>query len=171
MKRILIIFTFFLLLSPAYLFSQEWNSIKTDKYSIDYPSDWEINEEGAMGTAFILFSPLKDGNSFRENINLMIQDLTGFDFDLDSYTELSESQVGQYIQNAKILKSERLQGAAGEYHMIEYTGTQQEFNLHWKQYYWYINDKAYLLTFTAEDTAYEEYISLANQIMNSFKLN
>ncbi|MBK7681894.1 MAG: hypothetical protein IPJ26_05200 [Bacteroidetes bacterium] len=39
-----------------------------------------------MGTSFIIFSPLEnDEDKFKENVNLLMQDLTGQNIDLDKY--------------------------------------------------------------------------------------
>jgi hypothetical protein len=62
----------------------EWNSIDDSKYFINYPSDWELNNSGLMGTSFILFSPVSSSqDNFRENINLLVQDLSQYDLNLD----------------------------------------------------------------------------------------
>jgi hypothetical protein len=42
--------------------SSEWETIKGENYTIQYPSDWDLNKSGQMGN---------------ENVNVVIQDLTG----------------------------------------------------------------------------------------------
>lgn len=47
-----------------------------------------------MGTSLIILSPLEsEKDTFRENVNLLIQDLTGLDIGLDQYTKISEDQM------------------------------------------------------------------------------
>lgn len=159
-----------LLINAFSAHAQNWATLDRPLFSVDYPTHWDLNEEGAMGTAFILFSKLEENDEFRENINLMIQDLSAYNFTLDSYTELSENQISVMIENATILQSERLKSVNGEHHLIEYTGVQNNLHLYWKQYYWVVDKKAYLLTFTAEQEQYERYLVTANQIINSFTL-
>ena len=63
-----------------------WKSLTENSYSINYPGNWELNKSGQMGTSFILFSPLSsEQDQFKENVNLLIQDLTGYNLDLDKY--------------------------------------------------------------------------------------
>lgn len=69
MKTILFIFASFLLFTacgdatPAEEKKERpikriagWNLLKEDDFTIQYPKDWELNQNGQMGTKFILFS-------------------------------------------------------------------------------------------------------------------
>ena len=72
----------------------DWKSLSENNYSINYPDNWELNKAGQMGTSFILFSPLSSKkDNFKENVNLLVQDLKGHDLDLDKYVEISEGQI------------------------------------------------------------------------------
>ena len=65
-----------LLIFTNVLISQEFKVHSENEYSIQYPENWELNESKAMGTNFILFSPLNSKkDQFKENVNLIIQDL------------------------------------------------------------------------------------------------
>jgi hypothetical protein len=72
---------------------------------------------------------------FRENINLIIQNLEGQKInDLNSYTELSEGQIKTAIENSTIIQSKRInvldkKGENNEYHQMIFTGTQGTFKL------------------------------------------
>ncbi|MBC8172388.1 MAG: hypothetical protein H7X71_00660, partial [Chitinophagales bacterium] len=49
-----------------------WKTLKEKNYSIQYPSTWELDQSGQMGTSFILFSSLEEKeDQFMENINLI----------------------------------------------------------------------------------------------------
>ncbi|NTV45153.1 MAG: hypothetical protein HGB11_01190 [Chlorobiales bacterium] len=149
----------------------EWNTLEQEGYSIRYPSSWELNQSGLMGTTFFLFSPFESADDlFRENVNLMIQDLTGLNMDLNQYTEISEGQVKTLITNGVIIESKRIKIESGEYHKIIYTGDQGIYNLEYEQYYWIIGNKAYVLTFTGEQQKYAQYKETGEQILNSFVL-
>lgn len=119
----------------------------------------------------MIFSPMESSeDQFRENVNLMIQDLSAYDLDLDSYTELSEQQVGTLFTDAKIIKSKRMKNQSQDYQMIIYNGGQGGAMYTFVQYYWVINDKAYVLTFTCEKDRYRAYKKMGLKIMNSFTL-
>ncbi len=146
----------------------DWKTEIHDKYEIKYPGDWTFNDEGQMGTLFILLSPQSNATDlFQENINLIIQDLTGHNLDLDQYVEISEQQV-KTILSADIESSERLEGDHGEYHRLVYAGKQGVYDLKFIQYFWVIRNEAFVLTFTAERDQFDANQALGLAILNSF---
>lgn len=151
--------------------TESWKSLKTENYSIEYPGNWELNQLGQMGTSFILLSKQETPeDQFRENVNLLIQDLSGQNIDLDKYTEISEGQIKTMITNANLLDSKRQNSNGIEFQKVIYTGDQGIFKLKYEQYYWVINKKAYVLTLTCEVDEFEKYKTIGEKILNSFKL-
>lgn len=151
--------------------SDEWKSFAENNYSIQYPTTWELNNSKQMGTSFILFSPLtSEKDRFRENVNLLIQDLKGQNLDLDKYTEISEEQVKTMLTDGKIIESKRMTSGTSTYQKIIYTGTQGVYKLEFEQYYWVEKDKAYILTLTCEENQFAAFKLTGEKILNSFKL-
>jgi hypothetical protein len=149
----------------------DWKILDQASYSIQYPSTWESNQSGQLGTSFVLFSPLEnEQDKFRENINLIIQDLTGKDIDLNKFTEISENQVKTLITNSNLIQSIRISTDTMEYHKLIYTGDQGAFHLKFEQFYLVVDNKAWVITFTTEQTKFESYQELGEKILNSFKL-
>ena len=66
--------------------------------------------------------------------------------------------------------SDRKEKNEQEYQRIIYTGKQGEFNLKFEQYYWVIDEKAYVLTLTCEEDEFENYQETGETILNSFVL-
>ena len=148
-----------------------WESLTENNYSINYPDNWELNKSEQMGTSFMLFSPLSsEQDQFKENVNLLIQDLAGHNVDLNKYVEISESQIETLITDGKILDSKRLTTEKLNYQKVIYTGKQGIFNLKFEQYYWVIGDKAFILTLTCEENQYNDFQVIGEKILNSFKL-
>lgn len=172
MNRLLILVTIFLTLNlSTYGQTEDWNTIKKDDYSIDYPKDWELNESGQMGTSFILTSPLySQKDQFKENVNLLVQDLTGYNLDLDRYVEISEGQIKTMITDAKIIESKRIPDQNLDYQKVIYTGKQGIYHLKFEQYYWVVGHKAFVLTLTCEEAQFNDYKLTGEKILNSFKL-
>ena len=160
--------TMVLLFSIGVLHGQDaFEQLTTEECTIEYPTTWELNQSGQMGMSFILLSPLKlQGDQFRENVNLVIQDLSGYDMDLTDFINLSENQIKSMITEATFLTSER----KGDFHEISYTGTMDIYKLQFFQRCWLIDRKAYILTFTAEQEQYDNYHAIAQQIFASFKV-
>lgn len=149
----------------------DWKKLDQSDYSIFYPSTWELNQSGQMGTSFILFSPLEsDKDMFRENINLLTQDLSGLKIDINKYTEISEEQIKTMVTNAILIESKRVKNGKDEFHKIIYSGDQGTYQLQFEQYYWVVNNKAYVLTFTSEKNKFTDYKETGEKILNSFTL-
>lgn len=149
---------------------QNWETFDHEKYSVKYPPEWELDESGKMGTSFILFSPVEStSDKFRANVNLLIQDIPD-SINLDVYTEISLEQINVQLPNAHIIENIRINSDADEQHMLIYSGDQNGFQLQFEQYFWVINTKAYVLTFTCEKNKFEEFRETGEGILNSFKL-
>lgn len=176
---------FFFLLVPLFACSQtttkqvsdaknttinsNWKTFDQPYYSIQYPSSWNLNQNGQMGTSFIILSPKEsEQDKFSENVNLIIQDLTGKDIDLDKYTKISEEQVKTLLTNSVIIESKSFKKDNAEYRKFIYTADQGIFHLKTEQYYWVVKEKAYVLTFTSEQNKYVDYVEIGEKIMNSF---
>jgi hypothetical protein len=146
-----------------------WKIFDGTDYSIQYPADWELIQSGQMGTTFILFSPLETSqDKFKDNVNLLIQDLSGHNLDLDKYAEISEGQIKTMITNSTLIESKRIKTGSEEYHRMIYVGDQGMFHLKFEQFYWIKNEKAYVLTLTCEQDKFSDYKEVGEAILNSF---
>jgi serine/threonine-protein kinase len=124
-----------------------------------------------MSTSFILFSPLESENDpFKENVNLLVQDISKYQIDLNEYTKISEGQIKTMVSNGTIHESVRVKNDKGEYHKLLYSGDQGIFHLTFEQYYWVINDEAFVLTFTCEQNKFAQMVETGEKILMSFIL-
>jgi hypothetical protein len=148
-----------------------WEILTAEDYSIQYPKDWELNQNGQMGTSFILFSALEnDEDNFRENVNLLVQSLQGQSVDLDAFTEISEGQVKSMLTNCTLYLSKRMKKGGQDYHKLIYTADQGGVSLKFVQYYWIENDNAYVLTLTCQESSFSRFKETGEKILNSFSL-
>ncbi len=168
MKNCLII----LLLFSINAFAQPgWQTIKQKDYSIKYPADWTADKTGQMGAAFFLFSPLdSESDAFRENINLIVQDLSAYNLDLNGFTALSESQIKTMVKNSSVIESQRVNTKVDEYHRLIYSGEQSDLLLTFEQYYWVKKKTAYILTFTCTQESFERFKKTGEEVLASFVL-
>ena len=164
----------FWILVPMLLQAQKVSELKTyskDNYSIQYTANWDLNTEGQMGTTFVLFSkPSSANDKFRENVNLIVQDLSGYNVDLDTYAAISEQQLKNTVTAFILLENKKKKDEQGDYQHVIYTGVQGNFNLTFEQHYRIINNKAYVLTFTAEQAEYDKFKNTTTVMLNSFKV-
>ena len=148
-----------------------WKALSEPNYSIQYPESWDLDKSGQMGLSLILLSKLStQQDQFRENVNLLIQDLQGQNINLDKYVEISEGQIKTMITNGNLIESKRLSENEFEFQKVIYTGDQGVYKLKFEQYYWIKNGKAYVLTLTCELEQFEKYKVNGEKILNSFRL-
>lgn len=147
----------------------EKGSYETDHYSIQYPKDWTLESSKKMGTAFILYAP-ESNSDFRENINMLTQDLKGKNTDLKKYQNNTEAQISAMGPGASIISSEIVSVNNTDCYKAIYTLKQQDKNLKCVSVCYISNEIAYLITFTAVIDNFNEYASIAGEIMDSFKL-
>ena len=122
-----------------------------------------------MGTSLILFSPLETRqDKFKDNVNLLIQDLSGHNLNLNKYVEISEGQIKSMITNSTLIESKRIKTGLEEYHRMIYTGDQGMFHLKFEQYFWVKDEKAFVLTLTCEQDKFSDYKEVGEAILNSF---
>lgn len=147
----------------------DWKTLDGKDYSIKYPADWELNQNGEMGTTFVLFSPLDARqDKFRDNVNFIIQDLSGYNLDLNKFVEISETQVKTMITNSILIESTRIKTDTDEFHRMIFTGDQGMLHLKFEQFFWVKNDKSYVLTLTCEQDKFSDFKEVGEAILNSF---
>lgn len=173
MKKLLLIVPFFMFSLSANSQSEtEWLTYETAEFSVQYPEDWELNTSGIMGTSFFLFSPLTNPlDDFKDNISLIKEDISDYDYDLNLYVAAAKQQIQSLIKNGEVISEERKTINDVEYYEIVYSGTQGNYDLIMKQRYKIINKVSYILTFTTKTDVEASITSIGNQILNSVILN
>lgn len=160
-----------IIISTKIIAQEGWTSLSEEKYSIAYPTDWELNTSEQMNTSFILFSPLTSPEDvFRENVNLLIQDLSTYSLDFDAYIALSVKQLPSLFPQGKIHESIKVATETLLYQKIIYSGLQGETLLKFMMYCWVIDKTAYVLTLSCEASKFDSYNETGEEILNSFNL-
>jgi hypothetical protein len=149
----------------------DWKTLLAEGHSIQHPAAWTEDVSGNIGSTFFLYSPLTDEeDTFSENINLMVQPLQGLGMTLEKFVQTTEDQVGVFMTESKIIHKDYSKKSKKECCVLEYAGLMNGFELHFLQYLWVIDEKAYILTFTAEGKNFEKYRLTATEILDSMKL-
>ena len=158
----------FIILSLVSCSSLNWE-MHTDKangYSVKYPNEWE---KEIRGSSVLFLSPLDgQGDRFKENVNVMLQDLSQQQVTLEQYTDITKESVITNLGKQAIvsLKDATIQGVAAKEFI--YNMNMNGNNLRIKQYWFIKNKMAYLFTYTAEPSKYSEYEATANKMVESF---
>lgn len=140
-------------------------------FTITYPRHWKNDTSGKMGTACFIYAPADDStDKFRENVNILIQDLKGMNIELEQYKEITEKQLSVYYPDSKIEESEiRGEGVERSY-TIRYSFSNQGLDLNILTICFINNEKAFLATLTVERKRYEKYKKIGEDCLSSFRL-
>ena len=147
------------------------NIYRTDSYTIQYPNYWLIDSSKILGPDLGLFSPLEDEkDKFAENVNVLIQDLTGQNIDLEKYKSITENQLENLATDVKVFESKIIKTDNDRFYKTAYAMTQGRFTLRITSICFIRDDKAYLATFTSESDKYDSYKAIGEKILNAFSL-
>lgn len=147
----------------------KWKALSKSNYKIQYPDNWELNESGVMGTSFIIFSPVEsDSDTYRENVTLIIQDISGQNIDLSKFVDISLSQFHTLLTNPQLFENKRVKVATKEYQKMVYSFDQGALHLKTEQYLFVIKNKAYVLTLSTTPGTFEKYKKTGEAILASF---
>jgi hypothetical protein len=150
--------------------SFEFKIINRGSYSIRYPKNWTVDRTGLMGADLVILSQKdSDSDKFRENVNVMVQDLKGLNMDIEKYVDISTRQIKNLLTKANIIESTRIHQQGNEFHKLIFTGVQGIFSLKTEQYYFVVNEKAFVITFTTEESSYDSYRKTGEMILQSFE--
>lgn len=145
----------------------EIKTLDTDEFSVEYPAHWEMDNSGRSGTSFIVLSPADgQGDTFRENVNLIIDDMGADAMSLEDFAELSMTQL--MAAGAEVVEREQSGDPVRE--KLVFNMVQGTYNLRLIQYYWIINNKAFILTLTCMKDENEQYWEAGKRIIDSLKI-
>jgi len=151
--------------------TEGWNVYSQDKFEIKFPIDWVIDTSGVMGSKFLLFNnSALQSEGFRDNINLIVQDLSAYDVELDQYVEISENQITTMLTDGEIISSERKSSGGIEYQQVRFSGRQGIFKLTFEQRYYIVDKIAFVLTFTCKTQDFDAVIQTSQRVMDAFKI-
>lgn len=146
-----------------------WLAYRGVDYTLHYPNDWTMNTQSAIGAEFELYAPEVGGDDFRENINLVLQDLGDTVITIEEYSPIVLRQIQQGIANVEVLASSLSNNGKLPYYEIVYTGGNPANLMKWRQHFYIANGKAYVLTYGATAKTFDVHNTASTAIMASFE--
>jgi hypothetical protein len=144
-------------------------SFSSGNFEIQYPKTWRLDTSRIMGTEFFVLSALEnETDKFSENVNGIIQDLSGQNIDLEKYKQITDKQLTDMVTDCKVFESSIIKTDNKEYFKVIYAMTQGKFRLKITSLCFIKNNKAYLTTFSSEFDKYDAYKKVGEEILNSF---
>ncbi|MEX2595891.1 MAG: hypothetical protein WEC59_03095 [Salibacteraceae bacterium] len=147
---------------------ENWQRYEMGNYSIAAPDGWELDQSGRMNTTFILFAPYDSVESyFKENVNLVTEDISESGVSLDDYAQNAHDLLGQYMEGLANFESRK----EGENRIwFTYEGEQQTMKLYFNQMLTIQDSVVHILTFTSNaDTT--ENARIAEEVIASFQFS
>lgn len=140
------------------------------KISIKYPKGWNaIPDHGGSIVAFISNRD-NELDSFAENFNISVTDLPEHVTTLAQFSKIATGQMeAVFERNAEVLQSEEIvfAGMPAYSYVIR---TTQEPVLNLRFVWFFMDNKAFVLTYIIQDFAYEKYSKIFNHMLRSFSI-
>ncbi len=135
-----------------------------------YPIDW-TKKEDFNNTLVSFISPKENElDTFQENVNFVIQDISQSSMTLSQYAQTAETQLSAvFAEGVEILES-------GPAHMADQPAYKLVYNLKAPTPVRIMHisiiqkQKVYQLTYSAADLKFKEYLKIFNRMVNSFEI-
>jgi hypothetical protein len=141
---------------------------------IDYPSDWDVDENLPGNPDVVFFGSRSDDPSdeFIENLAISFQDLSGKPMNQSEYTEHRLLTAIKGVTDYELLESsDNYTLSSNPAHKRVQTGKYDGFaSMKWMEIWTVKNDKAYSLAYMAEEDKYSKYIDTVNEMIDSFTI-
>jgi len=142
--------------------------------AIKYPANWEYTgtPDRITGNVVKFISPKESAtDSYLENVNLIIQDLPENRRELEQFTNFYLDEIQQSDPNTKILEQGKTQLTNRPAYQVIYTLEEEGVKIQRLQVWMVKNNKAYIMTYTADIAKYSKYLQTAQAMINSLEIN
>ncbi|TAG12101.1 MAG: DUF1795 domain-containing protein [Oscillatoriales cyanobacterium] len=145
----------------------------THQFKIKYPEKWEKQElqNPVINDVVVFIAPKKNtADAYQEQITVSIEDLPK-PMSLDEYNQSSLKQIKTNFTDVKILEENPKTIANHRGYTVVFDDKDGQTNTKKMQTWTLMNNKAYVITYTAEKSEYSDYLKTAENMMNSFEIN
>lgn len=140
--------------------------------TIKYPQSWQRqNIDNIFTKELVTFlSPQSGADNFQEKVTLSIEDYSG---SLNQSKEDFTKEINQSLSAAEIIETSPTTFAFRPAFKIIYTGKDRENNLNLKNLQiWTLKaNKAYIITYSAEQEDYDKFIPVVEEMIKTFEIS
>jgi serine/threonine-protein kinase len=152
----------------------EFSIYENPSYSmrIKYPQSWKIQQIGDPFTGDVVkFWPRSIGSTKKltAEVNINVENLKE-PTSLVEYTNLSVNEIVQFLTNARIHDSHPTKLSNLPAHEVIYSGKEEGYNIKRMAIWTLKNHQVYIITYTAEESEYEQYLEIAQTMINSLTI-
>lgn len=139
--------------------SSEW-------FSLQYPSTRTL-QENVYGSTVMFSSPLGEWDTISENISVIKRTLDKT-YTPEEYYETNKSSIAGVMTDFAELTNETIQIQDTDVQKVIYKGTQWESKLQLQQVYIIKNNAVYIITYTATQKTFDDFVQTADNMIMSF---
>lgn len=147
--------------------TSKWTEYQGSAYSLKLSSSWTKTSNSQAELAFI--HSKKDNDEFAENITIMVQNVSGYNMDLEGYLDLSLQQFDSLGYDVIGYKHMTIDGVKGYYCMT--SAKINSITCYFIQYFTILDEKAYVFTFTADEEGLDELEDEVEDIYNTIEFD
>ncbi len=140
------------------------------KIEIEYPQNWQRQDlKNPITGEWVKFLSPKQTNTdnFQEQVTIRIENFTGT---LEDYKNEFIKEI-QSSADSQIINSNTTTLAYRPAYQLIYTVKHEENNLKNLQVWTLQGEKAYIITYTGTQADYDKFVQIAEQMIQSFKIN
>lgn len=160
---------------PQLLFPVNFSVYENPNYAIKikYPQNWVKNEveDKTTGEVARFSSPDKSNSDTGAEVIFEVQPLKR-PLVLSEYTSLKVNEIIQFFPQAKIHESHTvtLPNIPVPVHEVVYSGKDNKLGIKRKAVWTVKDNNAYIITYSAQESEYDKYLSIATTMINSLEL-
>src|SRR3989338_5418929 len=164
-----------LILTVGWFFAKKYWPLNYENaqygFALKYPAAWSLAENQG-GAAVVFYSPKENAlDIFRENVNIVVQDISRNPMGLDKYTETAITQMqAVFGTNLEVMDSSPTFIDNRPAHQFIFIGKGPQVNLQYQCRWTLAGTTAYQITYTAIASGYERLLAQAERIMGSFRI-
>jgi len=141
----------------------------TQKFAIHFPNNYEV-QEGFMGATCSFSEPGGESeHSFANNINIVVQDMSGQQMNLEEFTEMLKSQLDFSIQQYEMLDTSDCYIVGQKGRQFKYQGKIGSLTVKFIQKVVISGGKAVVLSFASEFPKFEREYARVGAYLESFQ--
>lgn len=137
-----------------------WKTWKADGFSMNHPGKWTVDVTVMGDTVVVFRKGIKGADPTTPEVAVIVQGMDGKFAPLPKRLKKSDLKDVEFIQNES---SEMASSSRAEYRCKD-----KGANIHVLEQLVEKGDRSYLLTYMAPAEAYDEYLFLAEAMLNSF---
>lgn len=159
---------------PSLSVNPEYSTYENPRYSIQiqYPVSWKVQPIGDTFTGDVVKFWLPPTDSTKKSIaevNINVENVKD-PISLEGYTNISVNEITQFFTDARILDSHATKLSEFPAHQVIYSGKEEGYNVKRMAIWTLINNKAYIITYKAEESQYDKHLQTAQKMIESLRI-